>query len=176
MGYRSRLGKVNKCERYKYLNKSFDDVVNMMEADKAPYRPAFHEQLFELGKYFDQPEHLEQFYTFDIYEEAESEFSILSKEGLAIIIAMYHDNIAMMYEEAGESTEKACDHIKGKIRTWSKHSYSKFGMLPYYLDQPLNECDGFLVNSWKYEYALFNLVYIYRSFDWENDYLIYSAW
>jgi len=28
----------------------------------------------------------------------------------------------------------------------------------------------------QYEYAIFNLVYIYRTFDWENDYLIYSGW
>jgi len=174
MGYRSRLGAVEKIYKRRCSGCTYEQVDMFCGKNKTPYYPKFHTKLFELGKYFDQPEYLTPFYDFDIEELAESEFSILSKEGLKQIIAEYHDNIAMMYEEAFESKENACEHISSKVRVWSKVSYAKYGMLPYNLDQI--KSDGEIANSWLYEYAIFNLIYIYRTFDFDKNYLIYSAW
>lgn len=61
------------------------------------------------------------------------------------------------------------NHLRGKAEEWS----GKY-IRPYYLDE--DNTDGEIVSSWKIEYAIFNLVYIYRTFDWKNDYLIYSGW
>lgn len=176
MGYRARLGKVTKEERERFNGLTYEQAVRLVGEDNSLAYPNFHTQLFELGKYFDTPEHLEEFYNFDLYAMQENEFKIISKEGLRAIIEMYHDNIAMMYTEAAETKEKACQHIEEKIRTWIKYSYAKFGYLPYYLDEPERDSDGAIAKSWTYEYAIFNLVHIYRTFDWEKDYLIYSAW
>ena len=174
MGYRSRLGRVSKTMKRRCSGLDYGQADILAGDNQSPYYPEFHTELFELGKYFDSPDDLTEFYDFDMYKEAESEFSVLSKKGLKKIIEMYHDNIAMMYHEASESKDNACKHIERKVRVWSKYSYSKHGLLPYYLDE--ESSDGEIVNSWDYEYAIFNLVHIYRTFDWEKDYLIYSAW
>ena len=42
-------------------------------------------------------------------------------------------------------------------------------MKPYDLDDD-TDC---IVNSWKYEYVIFELVRIYKTFDWKNDVLLY---
>jgi hypothetical protein len=43
--------------------------------------------------------------------------------------------------------------------------------LPYNLEKKDN-----ITTSWKYEYSIFELVYIYKKFDWENDLLIYYGY
>jgi hypothetical protein len=46
--------------------------------------------------------------------------------------------------------------------------------LEWFCDSPFNLKDGdSITNSWKYEYGIFELVRIYKTFDWENDLLIY---
>ena len=74
-----------------------------------------------------------------------------------------------MYERLAKGKDDVQVFINSKAREWG----NKF-LNPYYLDEETT--DGAIVKSWEYEYAIFNLVYIYRTFDWENDYLIYSAW
>ncbi len=43
---------------------------------------------------------------------------------------------------------------------------------PYNLDVE----DAEIVKSWRYEYVIFELVRIYKCFDWENNYLIFYGW
>ena len=174
MGYRARLGVAEKRFKRRFKGCTYEQADMLSGENCAPYRPYFHTELFELGKYFNKPEFLTPFYDFDVYRDGESEFMILSKEGLKAIIEMYHNNIAQMYEEAWETKDKACEHIKNKVRTWSRHSYARHPLVPYFLDQ--EHTDGEIANSWLYEYSIFNLIYIYRTFNWERDYLIYSAW
>jgi len=172
MGYRSRLGRINKSEREKYRGKTSDQVYKMIDEDYSPYRLKEHEQLYEMGKDCDFKIKPDQFYDFDVYEEYESEFHILSKAGLRQIIDEYHEIILKSYKDDVECNDfgKIKINIKSKFDEWNK----QFNLLPYYLDN--EHTDGYITPSWMYEYAIFNLVYIYKSFDWENDYLIYSAW
>lgn len=170
MGYRGRLGKIKKTIRDKYFGKSYNEVESMLNDNESPYRLDSHTQLYELGKYIEYNEDFEPFYSFDIYEECESEFHIMKKEDLKNIIEDYHNKILEYYKDLKEGNEDIDVFLNGKINEWN----SPFNLRPYYLDQ--EKTDGFIVSSWKYEYAIFNLVYIYRSFDWENDFLIYSAW
>lgn len=72
-------------------------------------------------------------------------------------------------EVAEEDLTKLFMEFCGKVSEW-EGKYLK----PYWLDE--DSTDGFISRSWKYEYAIFNLVYIYRSFDFENDFLIFSGW
>ena len=172
MGYRSRLGKVKKSEQLRFIGMGLKDVEKELGEDNSPYYPDFHTQLYELGKYFEFTKGIVPFYSFDIYKECECEFYIMSKEELKELIIDYHEIIYQYFERMAQGVEDEItpeQHIKEKARKWC----SKFHD-PYYLDQ--EKTDGEIVNSWSYEYAIFNLVYIYRTFDWENDYLIYSAW
>jgi hypothetical protein len=169
MSYRSRLGKIAKTEKEKYKGKSYEEVAAMMGEDFVCYRPNAHTELFELGKYFEFTKGKINFYDFDIEEEEDCEFYIMSKEDLKELIYDYHELIYNMYERLAKGKDDVQTFINGKAIEWC----GKFS-IPYYLDEETT--DGEIVKSWKYEYSIFNLVYIYRTFDWENDYLIYSAW
>jgi len=181
MGYRARLGRIPKTAKEKYAGKSLEEVVELMGSDDWYSRPPEYEELYEMGKYLDWRGEAKPFYDFDIMEEAESEFHIMSKEDLKVIIEHYHKIIKDNYDkllkefQAGKP-ENEWDEpqverfFKEKVHEWKLDSYFR----PYYLDE--EKTDGFIVRSWKWEYAIFNIVYIYKTFDWENDYLIYSAW
>lgn len=169
MGYRSRLGKIAKTEKEKYKGKSYEEVAAMMGEYFACYRPEAHTQIFGLGKYFEFTKGKTNFYDFDVEEEEDCEFHIMTKEDLKELIRDYHEVICNMYERLAKGEDDVQEFINGKVREWR----SKF-LNPYYLDE--EHTSGEIVKSWKYEYSIFNLVYIYRTFDWENDYLIYSAW
>mgnify|MGYP000937767827 CR=1 FL=1 len=88
MGYRSRLGRVAKVERDRYLNRSHEECTEILEQrypNECPalYRPPFHEQFIELGKYCEFAITPEPFYNgFNLEEAEECEFHILPKEGL----------------------------------------------------------------------------------------------
>lgn len=169
MGYRVRLGKIPKAERIKFAEKTYQEVENMLHKNEACYRPNSYTQLYEIGKYVDHNDGFESFYDFDIEKETECEFHIMPKESLQALIHEYHEMIYNHYERLCQGKEDIQRFLASRAREWC----SKF-LDPYYLDQ--EHTDGEIVASWQYEYAIFNLVYIYRTFDWDNDYLIYSGW
>lgn len=176
MGYRIRLGKVNKKTAEKYRHKSFNTLYEYYKNRKdSMYYPEYHTQLYEIGKYVSYEEGRLPFYTkFDIKEKEESEFDILTKDGLKYIIKEYHKNIFEYYSKVLNKSEEdsryAIDHIKYNLREWAKN----YNLSPYYLDE--KKTDGPIVSSWKMEYAIFNLVSIYRFFNWNKNHLIYSGW
>lgn len=178
MGYRTRLGRIAKTEREKYKGKTCEEVEAIINDEgRGPYRLKEHTELHELGKYVDFNDGLESFYDFNIVEACESEFHIMTKDNLKVIIDAYHDKIHQHYKELADGKSEADGvevdvFLQRREKMWSRTH--NFGLLPYYLDE--EHTDGEIVKSWQYEYAIFNLVYIYRTFDWENDYLIYSAW
>ena len=74
----------------------------------------------------------------------------------------------------GRRTDK--DVIKDHLRAYSAEwgiAKTKFKLTPYILG---DSKPGSIVSSWFKEYAIFNLVHILHTFDWDNDYLIYSGW
>lgn len=50
MGYRTRLGRIAKKEREKYIGKSLEQLQSEF-TDFWPCRPLGHEELYEIGKY-----------------------------------------------------------------------------------------------------------------------------
>lgn len=189
MGYRSRLGCVSKCEKDRFSGLGYEDaIIENGGDDYSLYYPPFHEELYELGKYFSflDEKYISSFYDFDIEKETECEFYILSKEGLKEIIENYrkcifesYNNLFNIYNniinnkedisfENPDVSDIGC-YFSEKMREWNNEFCR-----PYWLDE--KKSDGNIVKSWRSEYAIFNLVDIYRTFDWDNDYLIYSAW
>lgn len=59
--------------------------------------------------------------------------------------------------------------IKNKIDNWSG---KYFGISPIDLDESKERITG----DWSYEYAIFELVRLYKIFDWENDDLVLVGW
>lgn len=188
-----------------YENETYEDIINFLDKqgkiDKcsySPYYPKYYIQLYEIGKYVDFKEGREPFYKqFDIYEKTECEFDILTKQGLKCIIQSYHDDIKNYYNKLYDSFEvlekdskeffkikkEIDEHYEEPIRNLFYYFYSKKREwdndcdfhLPYRLDET-GQVDGNIVSSWKIEYVIFELVYIYRTFDFENNFLIYSGW
>jgi len=183
MGYRLRIGRVPKRSRLRFLGLDHAHADMLIDEDDSLYYPAFHEQLYEIGKYVDFNDGLEPFYTgFDIEAECEAEFHIMQKADLKRILEVYHELIWQNYIELANREGECLDDedggtsriqrfLESRAREWN----NGFGLVPYRLDEPIG-CDGEITGSWQYEYAIFNLVYIYRTFDWDNDYMIYSGW
>jgi len=61
-------------------------------------------------------------------------------------------------------------HLKSFGSEWGSHSFVK-DMKPY----DLGSSDK-IVTSWKYEYAQFELVRLYKTLDWENNVFIYYGY
>lgn len=197
MGYRLSLGKIAK----KYKSEKYDNCVTIEEYNKIYNNqfkfPVEYIELYELGKYIDNTKWYKRaFFNFNLFEQEECEFWIIPKETLAKIIDDTRKDVAEYYKELAEAYKridtfdpnknlnpyerfkitqdkrKINSELHSKQTTWN----AEFGLFPYYLDQPPEKCDGFLTSSWTKEYNIFNLVYIYRTFDWKNDYLILSGY
>jgi hypothetical protein len=67
---------------------------------------------------------------------------------------------------------KIFDHIRSMGREWGVGSFMR-SIRPY---PDLERDDDCIVSSWKYEYAQFELVRIYKTFDWEKDVMIYYGY
>ncbi len=189
MSYRVRLGKIAKPEQDKYKGKSVTECLALVGGDEHQlHQLKAHTQLYEIGKHvsFDKDE-LKSFYDFDIKAELDCEFHILTKEGLIKLIAEYKAEIALYYKGLSKQLEKAVTeseskavtlppaltsrllmNIRGKSEEWNNEHYS--------IVQFKDDMDGEITTSWSMEYALWNIVHILKTFDWENDYLIYSGW
>jgi hypothetical protein len=180
MGYRVRLGRIPKTARKHYAHFKTEQEAHV-HFDKGPhacYRPPEHQELIELGKYIDYKKEnlaVEDFYNFTI---SECEFFIVNRDFLLHIIEEYRNNVEMWYRDLAQTletsdTRQVTQHVKNKISEWDKTHLSHLNLQENYSYD--NE-DGKLTRSWKFEYAVFNLLYILHTFDWDNDYLIYSGW
>ena len=180
MGYRVRLGKMPKYARKQYAHlKSYEQAEAFFDAGKhAAYRPAEHIELVELGKYVDYKSEgieVEEYYNFELADE---EFVIVDRKFLLHIIEEYRSNTEQFYENMKQSCIEGemtvlQQHVENKIREWNKDGYTHHLKTEECTNE---EVDGMLTRSWKFEYAVFNLLYILHTFDWANDDLIYSGW
>ncbi len=155
---------------------------------------------YELGKYIDSFD--KKFFkpVFKNKETQESlgsdcEFYIVQKEFVEELIKYYTGMIQKYYKvmldpffEGAEAkagfmkTEdtpmtkeeisgvyKLIDHVRSMAMEWGVAGW--FGdTLPYKLDS------GDLVSSWKYEYSIFNLINLYKTFDWKKNVMIYYGY
>lgn len=210
MGYRLRLGKVSKADHEKYKELTYEQFEEEFGDSCSPYRPPFHTQLYEIGKYVDYSEGLSEFYK---EPDEECEFKIATKEWLEKLIEEYRvmtgeymrnmlrcvmdimpddDRRVTSLKEKGVeysggiSADISCgitnpqkellSFFYGMYQEWTRGR--DFGITPFYLNDPdaSEEERKDIVMSWKIQYAVLNIVYIYNTFDWENDLLIYSGW
>lgn len=163
MGYRRRLGRIPKANRDALRGVSFAE-------DQAVYDTEGYEQLFDIGSGDFCPRDLKNFFDFEL---GEYEFQIVEKEQLREMIENYRKQIYSYYKEVVDELDgwRALNVLKTKMNEWEA-LFQK----PYYLDEEHNKKDGAIVRSWHHDYAIFNIVYIYQHFDWENDYLILCGW
>jgi hypothetical protein len=63
---------------------------------------------------------------------------------------------------------KAVKHVLSFVTEWE----GEYGFLPF----DLSKKDGVVSSSWKYEYGIFELVNIYKHFNWKKNVMIYYGY
>lgn len=145
-----------------------------------PYRVG--KKLYELGKHsgigFKLESKRPSLFTSEELKERYSDdvFALLTKEDFKAIIEEYRQKIVnwlqslLNPEDDEERKHLAIKHeIQDKIDSWSG---KYFGISPIDLDESRERITG----DWSYEYAIFELVRLYKIFDWENDDLVLVGW
>ena len=175
------------AERHGY--KVFRNVCDDGSGWLSPY--GVGNELYELGKYSEIASELESerpsLFTSDELKKRYCDygFALLKKDDFKAIIESYRQKIInwlkgilepkdaptvpadLSEEERKYSLMENC--IRNKLDSWSgKH----FGLLPIDLSEKREQITG----DWSYEYAIFELVRLYKVFDWENDDLVLVGW
>ena len=112
-------------------------------------------------------------------------FALLTKDDFKAVIEAYRQKIInwlqsllnpeddpIIPSELSKEERKrlTIEHeIQDKIDSWSG---KYFGISPIDLDESRERITG----DWSYEYAIFELVRLYKIFDWENDDLVLVGW
>lgn len=178
MGYRLYLGKVDKEEHdkmqrmsYPYLCEKYGDVYSKPE-EKFDGNVSVYELVKELhgfGKYYDVD--TTKYNTFFANKDVQAHFEdndfwIVDREFLLGIIEKERKAMADWYEECkGKTHEELIHQAESNASEWR----GDFGVCPYNLDLGKPH----LVDSWKRDYAIFDLIRIYKTFDFENNVLVY---
>lgn len=189
MGYRERLTKINKSDAEKYRNLTYKELdkklkeENVIDEYSSFYGLPEAKELLILP--INKPEnfdYLEPFFNkFNIKEKSECDFYILSKDGLLKLIDLCNDYIVEMLEEQIEYLKKGevdipLFHLEMKKRRWSLTLPKAGKIRPYFLKDNKKKYNGLITNDEALEYQIFNLTFIYNTFDWERDYLIFNGW
>ena len=200
MGYRNYIASIprkeydkiknfNKEELYKYKNEPLDDDMGYVGV----YDIA-QTTLYGLGKYVDsfpkrlfKPVFLNKELQKDFTEE--HDFYLVGKKFLEAVADLYSNKVKDYYnkmlepiltddkyprlkdpkEYDIEDVLKMAEHIKSMAFEW--------GCSPFSDKPPYNLKNGDAVTtSSKYEYAQFELVRLYKTFDWKNNVLIYYGY
>ena len=148
-------------------------------------------EFYELGKHSEIAIELESerpsLFTSDELKEQYDDygFVLLTKDDFKAVIESYRQKIidwlksllepedtSMISPKLSKEERKrlAIEHeIQDKLDSWSG---KYLGILPIDLDESRERITG----DWSYEYAIFELVRLYKIFDWENDDLVLVGW
>ena len=140
-------------------------------------------ELYELGKYSEIAFKLESespsLFTSDELKERYSDygFALLTKDDFKAVIEFYRQKIISwsksLLEIKDSSEQYQFEILKGEVQDkldgWSG---KYFGISPINLDESRER----ITDSWSYEYAIFELVRVYKVFDWENNELVLVGW
>lgn len=185
MGYNLYLGEMTKDEVNALKTMPIKDIINKYTNDNtlpSPYE-IVHEKLLDLGSYVDYEDTLVSNYNYGTriiksedtqegdYYDTGYELCEISKEGLKFIINYYMKKASNYYSQLlnsltiiGSDTNQLTSFLKRRKVDWLPDE-KVLGALDF-SDSP------YLARSWDYEYNAFNLLLIYKSFDWQNKSLI----
>ena len=192
MGYRhyfyavpkSQIEEIRNCK----TNEEFCDWAEKNGYDveryegEEPYCAVYHigKEIYEFGKYVDwafkMQERNESIFSSDELKERYSDYDpvLCSQDDFLAVINIYRDKIASYLQECLTDEEKITSEqqckkdVKDRLYYW-KNSFNHF---------PINTdlSNPKICNSWLYEYAIFELVRVYKTFDWQNDCLVLLGW
>lgn len=121
-------------------------------------------------------------------EHPDCDYYSITKEGFKMIILAYRQRIIDytkasidLFEHPEEKemkkhwfTEDLLEMVKRELHEW-EYSYKdeRSGETKYFNINLSKDKDTFgISNSWMYKYAIFDMIEIYKYFDWENDLMV----
>ena len=138
--------------------------------------------LFEFGKYYGNSDemykHGDSLFTSDELNEYYSDYGaiVIDEEGLLCAIEWNRQKVCGIYQDLlretsddvfdkRSQTDRFICHANEYLRWWNGHGPGNLS----------KDCDS-IVDSWLYEHVYFDLVRIYKTFDWENSSMIFMGW
>jgi len=126
-------------------------------------------EVYEFGKYcdFDISHTLCNFFTDSKMNDSDMEFEFANRETFRLIIDNYIEKVKSMYKELVDNNDpnELLNHIKSLNSEW-QHNFAV----------DLNRDTPTITSSWKYEYGLFELIRLYKTFDFKTHVLIYVGY
>lgn len=153
-------------------------------------------ELFEFGKHYENAsdiyEHGDSLFTSDELKERYQDYGAIICDEKAILCAIewQKQRIIKNYENLVNNTftnqyerrrypkdiddkelhyQRLLNHCKEYLDYW-KPDFECYGVIN------TNKEDDCVTNSWLYEHTIFDLVRIYKTFDWENKCLLFMGW
>lgn len=101
---------------------------------------------------------------------------VVQEHTLKTIIDVIKENIINYYKNLLKGDDAICyammrTHVEETIREWEPE-YRPDIMNPI----NFNQNDEKLTNSWRYEYSIWELVKLYKDFDFENNTMLFVGW
>lgn len=201
---KSRVDGIRQCKTEQELYEFC--VENGIECDRDEYddgevryyMPVYHlgMELFDFGKYYENSDeiykHGDSLFTSDELNERYSEYRVIICDENAIlcaielqkkhIIKMYENLVNNTFEESNERNAYPRDIDEKELHYQRLLRHCKdylFWWNPEYGDYTAINTDkekDSIVESWLYEHTIFDLVRIYKTFDWENKCLMFCGW
>ena len=192
MGYREYIyevdaelvEKIRACttnEEFVELCKSISACCNDIEDGYIPvYR--LGRELFEFGKYYENSdkmyEHGDSLFASEELRERYKDYNaiVIDKSGLLCAIEWQRKRVMSIYEDLLKEKselneyddrpqlERLKEHARDHLRWW------KYGGCD------TEETRERLAASWLYEHTIFDLVRIYKTFDWEHKRMLFFGW
>ncbi len=175
MGFRTYIGRMSKDSAEKVKTLTLKDIAHEfgegIDEDgvypPGPYELA--EEVYELGKYVEVTADSFRLFDDDSVEEhynSDYLFHGLTKQGFEEIINQQRDNIGNYYKTLndgygiiGVDQSDIKQHLHEMANEWNNR-----------FTNPIDTSSSpRITSSWKYEYSIFELVRLYKLFDWEND-------
>ena len=182
MGYINYIGIIPKEKYDKIKDFSKEELFEYNGEEEDGYvstRDLSIEELYEFGKNcdFKLEDFAKPFFSNEELQESynsDTELLIVGKEFLKEVIEEYTGYVQENYKKlidgingnnprlmTFEKAEELYKHVRGMSIEWLQ-------LTPYNL-----ESENVITTSWKYEYVIFELVRIYKTFDFDNDILVY---
>lgn len=193
MGYRHYFFEVDKKDVEKVKDKTYDELMEIareygVEIEEEENWFYFNDEKFmnkecihEFGKlYWDDT--AERIYSKGVplftIKETQGYFEdyepyVMGSDAMLEAIEIYKEKVINYYKSLLEEdkretvSDKCIRHVKSTLEEWECEYISPLN---------LNLKHEHIVNSWLYEYQIFELVRLYKTIDWENKCLLFYGW
>lgn len=193
MGYRNYLGSIPKYERNVYTKFTTEEEIQASidliypNRNYTSYCPPHHKKMFEIiidiNEVEDPMDRYQNFYSVEIDEH---EFKIITKEQFYRLIQTEVGSMHLHIAGLKEKLQRVVESPSVEGHFLSKKDLHSIGEVINYLSFKESEWQGSIgikedsdceiTGCWSKEVALMNYMFVYKTFDWENNYLILNGY